>query len=304
MAGISAESISGGRRGGHRAPGQLDRSGVRSRVPGFGPGDPPMLPIGRAPERPDLADVHQRVRHPRAEQPLGDAIGQVALRDAVQRDAHAGLPVLDSGGLDRHPFETDAPECALPRLATRAGRHGRVRRIARGSAVPATVSDDRFRPCGELPGVELPQRLNCGIEYAAGQAVQATAQRQQLHEIERRRVDASLPVESAERRVGAVQAEYRVETAELRFPSPAQACATARVPAVERDIRSHAERGSPPPVHRSPVSRRAGRRGIAGCGYTAGRAGSVRTGPERPDGGAHRGHDPKCLPARQSTDAH
>ena len=54
--------------------------------------------VRAAAECPDLAQLHQHILEPAAAQEIGDAVGDVALRHAVQRHRHAGPAKADPAG--------------------------------------------------------------------------------------------------------------------------------------------------------------------------------------------------------------
>ena len=107
-----------------------------------------------------------------------------------------------------------------------------------------------LRPPGEPAGVQLPQGLDGGVEDAARGPVQSAAYREQFHELRRRRVEAPVPVQAAQRRTTAVEAEDPVQAAQLRLPPGAQSGGAGRVLAVEHDARAGAQGGAPPAVDR------------------------------------------------------
>ena len=121
--------------------------------------------VRAAAECPNLAQLHQHVLEPAAAQEIGDAVGDVALRHAVQRHRHAGPAKADPGRveLDRAPVDP----C----------QGGGERRLARAGRIGGRV--------GEVPGVEIPERLDGDVEGTAGRRGDARCEGQQRDQLER-----------------------------------------------------------------------------------------------------------------------
>src|SRR5262249_15539506 len=84
---------------------KLNRAGNAARHRGVADADPPRMPIRVAAKRTELAEIDHGALETFIAQQVGDRVGDKALRDAVQRDAHTGTCERDAGGAD-----VDLPE--------------------------------------------------------------------------------------------------------------------------------------------------------------------------------------------------
>ncbi len=165
------------------------------RIPGIGDAGLPGRAVRVAPNRADLAQLHQNVVEAALAQQIGDAVRDVALRHAVKCHRHAGPAVGDPAcvDLDRAPVDQ------------RPG--GSERRLARSSRVRGRV--------GEMAGIEVPERLHGDVEGAPGGGRHPGREGQQLDQLERRGVQPSLAIQPRQRRVGQIEAEDPLEPTDL-----------------------------------------------------------------------------------------
>ena len=161
------------------AVGKGDGAGEGLRRGGAAEADAPGAAFGMTAERADLADVEQDVAHAGVLQQRRHAVGDVALRDAVERDRHAGPREADFRRLDLHG----------------AVVHQRPRLRDLGLGRPAR-SGARLR---EVGGVEAPERLHGGVEGALRPLGEDAGLRQQGDEVQGGRRDAAVAVEAGER---------------------------------------------------------------------------------------------------------
>ena len=124
--------------------------------------------------RAGLAHVDEGVLYAAGAEQLDDPVRDVSLPDAVQSDAHS------------RPSEAEPLRIDLQRFVAnpRDGFGDSVgRRAVRGGVGPR-----------EMPGVEIPKRLNRHVESASAQRAIAASFGENAHEVERRVLE--LPVAS------------------------------------------------------------------------------------------------------------
>ncbi len=97
-AGIHKRRQRGG--GGERAVGQQPAGD--GRTVGQHDGRAPGRPVRAASDRPCLAGIDQHIDQPGGAQQPGGAVGDIALRDPVERQRHAGPCEADEAGPDPH----------------------------------------------------------------------------------------------------------------------------------------------------------------------------------------------------------
>ena len=173
-----------------------------------------------------LAHVDQRMLDAAGAQQFDDPVGDVALADAVQRDAHVRSRKTQARRIDLEP--------ALPDLPDRAGDRLGGRTIGRGA---------RLR---EVTGVESPQRLHRHVEGAAADFAVAPALGQHAHQVERRFVEHSVAIEARQRAVGPIEAHHLLEPPHLGEARRDQPVGRRRVGVVDLQRRVAAERRSRP----------------------------------------------------------
>ena len=131
--------------------------------------DLPGLFVEARPQRPDLAHVDEALGDPAAPHQFDNTVGNVPLRDPVQRERHALSRENDTVAVEPDVAETDQ----IQRLANpRCRGTGRIR-----------------AGFGEMAGQHSPQGLNGRVEHAAARLPVAVADFEQSHEIGGRRRD-------------------------------------------------------------------------------------------------------------------
>jgi len=186
----------------------------------------PRIASGASAVRARFAEVDHQVREARAAQQVGHPVGHEALRDAVQRDRHAGAPQPDEVGA-----KLDAGK---PHVAQRVCNRCR-RRAGGGRAGPR-----------EVRGVEPIERLHRRIEGAAARSRQVEALRQQLDQFERRVAQFAGRVQPRQRRIGTVQAEHRLEPVDLADAALHERLRLLAFGVDQRHRRQRTHRGPPP----------------------------------------------------------
>src|SRR5690606_24328905 len=96
-----------------------------------------------------------------------DPVGYEALRNAVERQRHALRGEGDAAVVENQPVEADTTERGFDLFACRSGR-----------ICPR---------CGEMTGMERPQRLDRRVEHAAACRPDVAASREQDDQLARRR---------------------------------------------------------------------------------------------------------------------
>ena len=219
------------------------RARVRATVSGCAAWRRPMRqgrPSGWMAEGADLADVEEDVAHAGVLQERRHAVGDVALRDAVQRDRHSGPGEADR----RRPGLDGAPVHQRPRLGESAlGRPARIRAALR-----------------EVRRVGAPERLHGGVEGALRPFGEVTGLGQQGDEFQRGRREAAVAVEAGERARRPVEAEHVLQPVDLGDAARDQAARAGGVGAVQDDLGRSAQRDAGPAVQRRRLRARAGSR--------------------------------------------
>ena len=168
--------------------GELDRATSVAR--GFAVADakPPRTSIRVAAERAKLTEIDHRALEAFVPQHLGDRIGDIALRQAVERDRHAGTCEADRGraGLDAAEINE------LTRNLARARRDVRLH--------------VGVRP--EMRLIEPPQRLHRYVEGAGTQDAETLALLDERAEFARRLCQCADRVETRNLAVITVKAEH------------------------------------------------------------------------------------------------
>jgi hypothetical protein len=119
---------------------------------------------------------------------------------------------------------------------------------------------------GEMPGIELEQRLDGDVEGAVAVARQGCGEGQDLDEFQRRMVENALGVEAHQGGVGPVEAEDGLEPADLGQAALDEPPGRVAVGMHQRH-RCHGAHGHAPPHDR--------RGGAMACGETIGRAAAL-----------------------------
>ena len=173
-----------------------------------------------------FAEIDEHVGDPAVAQDLGDAVGDVALRDAVEGDGAA------------RALERDAARRDLQRAIVDQRARRRQRRAVRpGGAVGPAV---------EMFGVERPQRLDRDIERAVGERAESLRRAQHPHHVEARGVEPSAAVELAQGAVVSVQAELAFEPRDLARAIVEETGRRRAVGMFEHDARRRAQGGAAP----------------------------------------------------------
>ena len=184
-----------------------------------GPNRPPSAPA-------NLAEVHEHVVEALVAQQIRDPVGDIALGDAVQRDAHARMGEPDPPGGDGHVAVVDEPPHPLD-----------------GSTIGASACRDRAR---EVGGVEGPERLHGGVEGAARHLAEGAGEGEQVHEIRGRVLDDAVAVQLGDRRSPAIEAEDVFESAHLRHATPEDAARVGGITVGDLDGCARTEGDAPP----------------------------------------------------------
>ena len=184
------------RRGRDRAIDEVNGFGKRAGFVRIGKADAPRRPVCSRSERAYLPHVDEGRRQPACAQDIHDTVGGVPLGDAVQRDRGATPE-------ERH---------ALFAHAQAAAAHFRQR--LRQPLGRRTVGIRLFRR--EVFGVELPQRLDGGIERAVGKVGELQRGLEQRDHVGLRSDQDAAPVQGADGGIRPVQAELPLQPSYLR----------------------------------------------------------------------------------------
>ena len=157
-----------------------------------------------------------------------DAIGDVALGDAVEGDRHAWPGEADLGRL-----ELDG---AVVHQRLRSG----VLTLAWSARIGAGPR--------EVRGVEAPERLHCDVEGALRPLRVGARLRQQRNQLQRRRREVAVPVEARDRALGPVEAEHVLQPVDLFDAARDQAARSGGVGIVKDDLCRSAECNAGPAV--------------------------------------------------------
>ena len=140
---------------------------------------------------PDFTHIHQSVFAAGRTEQIGDAVGGVALRNAIERHSGARFCQADHCRIDLHGFIPHERACSCNCLIARPYRVGARSR--------------------EMPGVQIPQRLHSGIESACRETGKAAGDRQELDQFRCRRVKATVSVEPHDFRIITVKTENALQ---------------------------------------------------------------------------------------------
>ena len=215
-------------RGGDGAVGEREGAGDRLRLRGMAEADAPGAAVGMAAEGTHLADVQQDVAHAGILQQGRDAIGNIALGDAVQRDGHARTREADLGRLD-----LDGAVVHQSLRPSEVGCGGPLRTGARTREVRGMEAPERLH--GDVEGALRPLRIGAGLG-------------QQRDEFERRRREATVPIEAGERALGPVEAEHVLQPVDLGDAAVDEAAGAGGVRIVQDDLGGGAQRDAGPAV--------------------------------------------------------
>ena len=140
-----------------------------------------------------LTHVYQCMLQTRALQQLRDSVGNISLRNAVQRNRHIGLGECDFLPVHLHILQTDFVQSSL---------HIR--------------SNIAARVLAEMFGITLPQHLHRRVKRTVGQRMDALALAQQGQQIRRRRVQAACTVQTRYLTIALIHTENLFQTRNFR----------------------------------------------------------------------------------------
>ena len=140
----------------------------------------------------DFAHIDQCAPDAVFPQQLDDFVGDIALCDAVERQAHAFFGKRNGPVVETDIIKPDQTQCFLNLALRRRGF--------------------RIRMAAEIAGIHVPQRLDSRIERAFGHLMDVAAQAQQGQHIGGRIVQTAFTVQLANQAVVPIETEYFFQT--------------------------------------------------------------------------------------------
>src|SRR5215472_13785105 len=160
-------------------------------------------------------------------QDIDDPVGNIALCDTIECHAHSGTPQRNAARakLDGLPVDELANELDC------------VRRRPFSS---------RCSPAEKMCCIERPQRLHAYVKGAAAERRQTLAQREHRQQIDRRKVDMAVAIQTSDLAIGPVEGKNALQPLNLRgafTDDPRRGCAVVMV---EQQARRRSKRSAVP----------------------------------------------------------